>query len=122
MGFEKAFKERCETPDPYAYVVDHDGWPKEVHEFRGDAEKVVAWLCQENDRPATVVPVYRAPVELKCLPVETPSKLADDTGGGCSVCGALPVVNVEGTYWLCGSCVAERISGSAEGKNEGNDK
>ncbi len=25
-----------------------------------------------------------------------------DTGGGCSVCGSNPAVNIEGTYWLCG--------------------
>lgn len=32
-----------------------------------------------------------------------------DTGGGCSICKAFPAVNVEGTYWLCGPCVFERI-------------
>lgn len=37
------------------------------------------------------------------------AKLKADTGGGCSVCGFTPCVNVEGTYWLCGECVAERI-------------
>lgn len=41
-------------------------------------------------------------------------KLKADTGGGCSVCGDVPCVNVEGTYWLCGPCVLERISASAD--------
>lgn len=36
-------------------------------------------------------------------------KLFMDTGGGCSVCGNIPVVNVGGTYWLCGSCVYDRM-------------
>ncbi len=31
-------------------------------------------------------------------------KLKADTGGGCSVCGATPCVNIDGTYWLCGGC------------------
>ena len=34
-------------------------------------------------------------------------KLEADTGGGCSVCGSVPVVNVSGAYWLCGGCVLE---------------
>ena len=46
---------------------------------------------------------------------ETTAKLKADTGGGCSICGALPVVNVEGTYWLCGPCVNERISENGTG-------
>lgn len=37
-------------------------------------------------------------------------KLLLDTGKGCSICGHTPVVNVSGTYWLCGSCVEERIT------------
>jgi hypothetical protein len=37
------------------------------------------------------------------------SKIKRDTGGGCSICGRKPAVNVEGTYWLCGSCVNEEI-------------
>lgn len=36
-------------------------------------------------------------------------KIKLDTGGGCSVCGGLPAVNVDGTYWLCGPCVLEKI-------------
>lgn len=36
-------------------------------------------------------------------------KLKQDTGGGCSVCGKLPVINVDGAYWLCGQCVGDRI-------------
>ena len=43
-------------------------------------------------------------------PLSSNQKLIADTGGGCSVCGDLPVVNVTGTYWLCGPCVAERIA------------
>ena len=43
------------------------------------------------------------------MAVALESKLKQDTHGGCSVCGYLPVVNVSGTYWLCGSCVAERL-------------
>ena len=31
-----------------------------------------------------------------------------DTGGGCSICGSFPCVNVDGAYWLCGPCVSER--------------
>ena len=38
------------------------------------------------------------------------NKLKQDTHGGCSVCGYLPVVNVYGTYWLCGSCVSEKLT------------
>lgn len=41
--------------------------------------------------------------------VEPTGKLKADTGGGCSICGACPVVNVTGTYWLCGPCVMERL-------------
>ena len=37
-------------------------------------------------------------------------KLIHDTGKGCSICGETPVVNVpDGTYWLCGGCVGERL-------------
>ena len=36
-------------------------------------------------------------------------KIKQDTGGGCSICGNLPVVNVDGSYWLCGTCVREKI-------------
>lgn len=36
-------------------------------------------------------------------------KLKADTGGGCSVCGEVPCVNVDETYWLCGGCVMEQI-------------
>ena len=36
-------------------------------------------------------------------------KLFCNTGEGCSVCGSVPVVNVSGSYWLCGGCVAEKI-------------
>ena len=36
-------------------------------------------------------------------------KILKDTGGGCSVCGDRPAVNVDGTYWLCGPCVNERL-------------
>lgn len=25
------------------------------------------------------------------------------------MCGQVPVVNVDGTYWLCGGCVLERL-------------
>lgn len=48
--------------------------------------------------------------QLESTQVEPGALLAQDTGGGCSVCGSLPVVNVEGTYWLCGPCVLERLS------------
>jgi hypothetical protein len=37
-------------------------------------------------------------------------KLIKDTGGGCSVCGGLPVTNVVGTYWLCVPCLKMRDS------------
>jgi hypothetical protein len=37
-------------------------------------------------------------------------KNEDDTGGGCSVCSTKPSVNVEGTYWLCGSCVNDLLA------------
>lgn len=40
---------------------------------------------------------------------ELARKLQRDTGGGCSICRAVPVVNIDGTYWLCGPCVAERM-------------
>lgn len=40
----------------------------------------------------------------------TIKKLILDTGHGCSICRATPVVNVEGTYWLCGPCVLARSS------------
>ena len=36
-------------------------------------------------------------------------KMINDSGGGCSVCGELPAVNVDGAYWLCGPCVNERL-------------
>ena len=36
------------------------------------------------------------------------TKIQRDTGGGCSICGGLPAVNVDGSYWLCGPCVKER--------------
>jgi hypothetical protein len=39
------------------------------------------------------------------------AKLVADTGGGCSVCGATPCVNVTGTYWLCGPCVRDDQTG-----------
>lgn len=32
-----------------------------------------------------------------------------DNGGGCSICSSYPVVNVSDSYWLCGSCVLERL-------------
>lgn len=41
-------------------------------------------------------------------------KLLFDTGKGCSVCGHTPVVNVDGTYWLCGECVSEKLPSSPE--------
>lgn len=41
--------------------------------------------------------------------VDATDRLKADTKGGCSICGALPVVNVEGTFWLCGPCVSERV-------------
>ena len=31
-----------------------------------------------------------------------------DTGGGCSICGTFPCINIEGAYWLCESCKAEK--------------
>ena len=37
---------------------------------------------------------------------DSPAK-KNDTGGGCSICGRNPAVNIEGTYWLCGPCVNE---------------
>ena len=37
------------------------------------------------------------------------TKIERDTGGGCSICGDRPAVNVEGTYWLCGTCVNEKL-------------
>ncbi len=36
------------------------------------------------------------------------AKMLLDTGKGCSICGHTPVVNVSGTYWLCGGCVDEK--------------
>jgi hypothetical protein len=44
------------------------------------------------------------------------SKMLNDTGGGCSVCGELPAVNVDGTYWLCGDCVRDFISWQMAGR------
>ena len=32
-----------------------------------------------------------------------------DNGGGCSICSSHPAINVDGSYWLCGSCVLERL-------------
>jgi hypothetical protein len=37
------------------------------------------------------------------------TKIERDTGGGCSVCGQKPAVNVEGTYWLCAECAVEEM-------------
>jgi hypothetical protein len=37
------------------------------------------------------------------------TKIEKDTGGGCSVCGHLSAVNVQGSYWLCGECVNDRF-------------
>ena len=45
-------------------------------------------------------------------------KLFCDTGKGCSVCGTVPVVNVSGTYWLCGKCVDEKTEESNEMRRE----
>ena len=28
----------------------------------------------------------------------------------CSICGAVPAVQIDGTYWLCGPCVSERLT------------
>jgi len=41
-----------------------------------------------------------------------------DNGGGCSICSSYPVVNVDGSYWLCGSCILERLEDWAELCNE----
>ncbi len=38
------------------------------------------------------------------------SKIDQDTGGGCSICGHTPAVNVEGTYWLCLDCLDDKVS------------
>jgi len=32
-----------------------------------------------------------------------------DNGGGCSICSSYPAINVSDSYWLCGSCVLERL-------------
>lgn len=32
-----------------------------------------------------------------------------DNGGGCSICSSYPVLNIDGSYWLCGSCVLEKL-------------
>ncbi len=37
------------------------------------------------------------------------AKRKRDSGGGGSICGSNPSVNVSGSYWLCGECVAERL-------------
>jgi hypothetical protein len=37
------------------------------------------------------------------------TKLKKDTGGGCSICGNKPVVNIQGTYWLCGDCARDSM-------------
>lgn len=43
------------------------------------------------------------------------AKLKRDTGGGCSICGALPVVNVkDSSYWLCGGCVLTKLGDAAD--------
>ena len=36
-------------------------------------------------------------------------KIEADTGGGCSVCGQLPAINIDGAYWLCRDCISERL-------------
>lgn len=38
-----------------------------------------------------------------------PNPSVKDTGGVCGVCGWIPAVNVEGTYWLCGKCVKAKM-------------
>ncbi len=42
------------------------------------------------------------------------AKIERDTGGGCSVCGGLPAVNVSGTYWLCGPCAHDDLAVASE--------
>jgi len=49
----------------------------------------------------------------KAITAAVGQKMISDSGGGCSVCGNLPAVNVEGTYWICGPCVAERLLDTA---------
>jgi hypothetical protein len=41
-------------------------------------------------------------------------KVVKDTGAGCSICGQKPAVNLEGTYWLCGGCVNEKLKDIVE--------
>jgi hypothetical protein len=49
--------------------------------------------------------------EMRLYQRERRAKLrVKDTGCGCSVCGQKPVVNVEGTYWMCGGCVKEKLA------------
>jgi hypothetical protein len=40
------------------------------------------------------------------------SKIVKDTGGGCSICGQkmTPPQNIEGTYWLCAECLANKLA------------
>ena len=45
---------------------------------------------------------------------EANKKNRHDTGGGCSICGEFPAINVEGTYWLCGGCVLEKSEDMAK--------
>ncbi len=45
---------------------------------------------------------------------EANAKNKKDTGGGCSICGSYPAIDVEGSYRLCGSCVLERLEENAQ--------
>ena len=38
------------------------------------------------------------------------NKIGRDIGFGCSICGTMPAINVEGTYWLCYDCIIEKTN------------
>jgi len=68
--------------------------------------------CEDNNHPALTIHEAKQLAWAwlqRDAAKKLEEKLIDDTGYGCSVCRGRPVVNVSGTYWLCGPCVAERL-------------
>ncbi len=35
-----------------------------------------------------------------------------DNGGGCSICGSYPTVNLADSYWICWGCAKEHMRDS----------
>ena len=64
-----------------------------------------ACSLDEYDTADYITHVHKANDELRAK-VE---KIEGDTGGGCSVCGQLPAINIDGAYWLCRGCISERL-------------